>query len=243
MIETALYNTEACSKPRSLRSGGHGSIILAAGLLLLFVFCRKGFAAGDFLIDDDPGLDLALKQQMQTPEKGMTEKLSSQMWGFGPRMTLGYRWSKSACAVSSCPYHQFSIVFHPIAIAALENPVLRMIRLGIGIEGGGETTQARHKWWSRNHSLAAVISIGFQFPHRVTPFLDFLMTLGALHRNIYNKDLFHFAHSLGIEGGVTVFPLSRLYITAAVGWRRWVIKTSQNSLYYDSFTFMTGIGF
>ncbi len=208
-----------------------------------FLFCRPGFASPDFLIDDDPGLDLALKQQMKTPEKSRLEKLSDRMWQFGPRMTLGYRWSKSACAVSACPFHQFSLVFHPFAIAGPKNPVFRTVRLGIGIEGGGETTQTREKWWSRNHSLAAILSFGVQFPQRVTPFADFVMTLGALHRNIYNQDLFHFAHSMGIEAGVSIFPLSRLQVTAAVGWRRWVIKTDTDSLYYDSFTFITGVGF
>jgi len=208
----------------------------------LFVM-GEGFAAGKFIIDDDPGMDMALKEQLKPPKKTAGEMLDHAMWRFGSRMVVGYRWSKFACSVSSCPYHSFSLMFYPVAMAKAESPVWRMIRIGLGLEGGGETTQTREKWWMRNQVLAAVVSLGMQFPYRVTPFIDFVVALGAVHRNIYNKDLFHFTHSLGIEAGATVFPVKWLGLTATLGWRRWVIKTNPDSLYYDTFTFMTGIGF
>ena len=195
------------------------------------------------LIPDDPGLDRALRQQLRSPAPPRVEKLKALMWRYGSRMNLSYRWGKFACSVSSCAYHQFSLMFYPVAMAAPSSPYWRMLRLGIGVEGGGETTQKRERWWQRNQTLAGVLSLGVQFPYRVTPFFDFIVTMGALHRNIYNKDLFHFTHSVGLEAGVTVFAASWFGVTASLGWRRWVIKVNPKSLYYDTFTVATGVGF
>lgn len=200
-------------------------------------------AAPKPFIQEDPGLDRALRKQLKKPQPTTSERLARNMWRYGSRLNLAYRWGKFACATSSCPYHQFSLVIYPMAMAAPKGPFWRMVRLGVGLEAGGETTQSREKWWQRNQTIAGVLSLGLQYPYRVTPFVDFIVTLGAIHRNIYNKDLFHFAHSVGIEAGVTVFAASWFGVTASLGWRRWVIKVDPKDLYYDTLTFSTGIGF
>jgi hypothetical protein len=197
------------------------------------------------LIPDDPALNYALRRQMKkapAPKLPLTVRLKNSVWRYGPRFSAGYRLNKFACSVGDCWYHQFSIMAYPLAMASLTNPWWRLLRFGLGIEAGGETTQKRERWWQRNQSMYGVISLGMQYPHRVTPFLDFVLTLGAIHRHIYNKDLFHFAHSVGIETGAAVFIWKHFQLGASVGWRRSVIKVDPKSLYYDSFTMNVWLG-
>lgn len=223
----------------------------ALAILIGPVVCSAGRASEPApprppLIEDDPALSRALRLQMkepEPPEMSAGERLAGSMWRYGPRFTAGYRLGKLACSVGDCWYHQFSLMFYPLAIATMQNPWWRLVRFGLGVEGGGETEQTRQRWWQRNQTLAGVIALGLQLPHRVTPYVDFVVTMGALHRHIYNKDLFHFVHSVGLEAGAAVFVWRSFLLEASAGWRRSVVKVDPKTLYYDTFTFKIGMGF
>lgn len=199
---------------------------------------------------DDPALNRELELQLTLPERPPSPVKKVKKPGpppkirwFGPRVQLGYRIGQFACALAPCWYHQFSLMFYPVAFSSPRNIWWRILRFGVGMEGGGETTQERQKSWQRNHHLAGNLSIGVQYPWRVTPYLDWIITLGALHRHIYNKDLFVFAHSLGLEAGAAVYVAGSFNLATSVGWRRWVAKTEPQSMYYDTVTLNFAVGF
>lgn len=196
---------------------------------------------------DDPELDRELENQFSLPVRRLSPKkpkaaLPSPRF-HGPRFQVGYRLSQFACAVEPCWYHQFSLMFYPIAFAKPERLWLRMMRIGLGMEAGGETTQKRDRKLQRNHHMAAQISLGIQYPWRVTPYLDWVLTLGSIHRNIYNKDAFIFAFSSGLDVGGSVFIVGPLNAGLSLGWRRYVMQTKPISMYYDTFVLTLTLGF
>lgn len=179
-------------------------------------------------------------------ERWVRSKAQPSGWGprrQGPRSFVGYRLAAFDCVVRSCWYHEAVITIYPIAMAGPDAGAARLFRLGLGLEGGGERTLDPQKSWQHHQHLAGVISFGLQYPWRVTPFVDFVATLGAVHRNLYNKDFFDFSYSLGLDFGASIFFYGRYHVTGSVGWRRWVVRSDIARLYYDSLTITAGLGF
>ena len=197
-------------------------------------------AADPILVNMDPGMNHALVQILRQAHR-KTHKAWKGPGRQGPRVVLAYRLGQFACETGPCWYHQFSLMLYPIAMGDPETPAWKMIRFGIGIEGGGERTQSVGHWWQRHHHLAAVLSAGAQYPARVTPWLDFVVTLGAVHRNLYGKDLFNFAYSMGLDLGAAWFVAGPFNVNASVGWRHWVVNAKPD-IGYDTVTITAGLG-
>lgn len=204
--------------------------------------------SGPLIDDPEMNRELEVQIKLKPRPKVVKKKVKKKKpppkyrWN-GPRVQIGYRIGQFACALKPCWYHQFSIAFYPVAFSNAESMWWRVLRFGIGMEGGGETTQDRKKKWQRNHHLGGLLSIGIQYPWRVTPYLDWIFTLGAIHRHVFNKDLFHFAHSVGLEVGAAVYVAGPFNLAMSVGWRRWVMKTEPDSTYYDTVTVNFTFGF
>ncbi|MCD6499713.1 MAG: hypothetical protein J7M25_15585 [Deltaproteobacteria bacterium] len=192
------------------------------------------------LVDMDPAMNHALVQLLHQAHRKPHEAWKGP-GRQGPRAVLAYRLGQFACETRPCWYHQFSLMLYPIAMGDPETAAWKMIRFGIGIEGGGERSQTLGHWWQRHHHLAAVLSLGAQYPARVTPWIDFVVTLGAVHRNLYGKDLFNFAYSTGLEVGAAWFVAGPFNVNASVGWRHWVVNAKPD-IGYDTITITAGLG-
>ena len=133
------------------------------------------------------------------------------------------------------------IMFYPTAWLDSQG-FWRALRFGIGLVAAGESTQERTKWWQHNFGLEVALALGLQYPARFTPYAEFVLGLGALHRNIYNKDFIEFAYSVGLEAGFEVYLTGHFNLGMAFGWRRSVVNSPGGSFYADSWTLSVGIG-
>lgn len=153
----------------------------------------------------------------------------------GPSMELSYR--------------TFSIAdqggrdqrFHCFAVERIF--VSRVLRLGGAFEAGFDSTPRG------DFLLASAVRIGIQHAAQLNPFLDAVFTFGVLRRDILHQDLYGFTWHAGIEGGVYFFLHPRFFLSAALGWRRVVVRNGGNEeveatyFYYDSLAVRVGLGF
>lgn len=153
----------------------------------------------------------------------------------GPRLKLGYRtFSVTDLGARHARYHCATADLYIYS---------GLVRTGLGLEGGTETTQRD------NFILGSTINLGAQYPARLTPFVDLILGLGVARRDLYNQDLVGFAYSFGIEAGTELFVYGGLLISAGLGWRRQVLRHGGNDqveavyVYYDSLTVKLALGF
>ncbi len=204
---------------------------------------QRGGAGRTLLVPDDPAMDHLLSKAVEGKER---QPLPGQWMApkrRGPGFFLGYRLAAFDCVVRPCWYHQVTLMLYPISLADPETVTGRVVRLGLGLEAGTETSQETMKWWQHHQHLGAVVSLGVQYPWRIMPFIDFVVTLGGVHRNLYNKDFFDFAYSLGFDFGGSVFVVGAFHVTGSIGWRRWVLRSDMAHVFYDSLSITAGLGF
>jgi len=145
----------------------------------------------------------------------------------------------------------------------------RYFRLGLELEGGGGDTAINGGTANLWYGLFGV-GAGFQYPARVTPFVEGRIAAGALGGR-YSGPLAQvggvtlgaqtastatFLYVGGIDAGVEVYAVSRFYVSAAIGWAHPVFTgpdvaaMTQNptgglvtrQIASDSFTFKIGVG-
>ncbi len=190
---------------------------------------------------DDPGIQRSIEGVLEEARTGSFEP--PQTGPHGSRFRLFYKSYEFMCALENpaCLYNGMGMMFYPTAWLD-STGFWRNLRFGIGLMGAGETKQATSKWWQHNFGLEVLLALGLQYPARFTPYTEFVLGLGALHRNIYNKDFIEFAYSVGIEAGFEVYLTGHFNLNAAFGWRRSLVNTPGGAFYADSWTVSLGIG-
>jgi hypothetical protein len=119
----------------------------------------------------------------------------------------------------------------------------RFLRLGAGLEGGFDTGQAG------NFLISNDLRFGAQWPARITPSLDAVLGLGVLRISVLHDNLVCFAWQAGLEAGAHFFVVPRLFLSAALGWRRFVYRQPGNEqvqpvyIYNDTLSVRVGVGF
>lgn len=145
----------------------------------------------------------------------------------------------------------------------------RWIRIGLEAEGGaGESAASSHisnAWYGLGG-----LSIGFQYPARVTPFVEGRFAAGVLGGsmtgsipvaggasvNLNNTPVATLLYLGGVDVGVEVYTFGRFYLSAALGWAHpvyqgpdWAAMQANPSggmqvkaVSSDTFTFKVGIG-
>lgn len=194
-------------------------------------------AVGGLARADEPGPSPAEADEPALARAGKRGRPSG-FWALrerGPRLKIGYRtFSVSEQGDEDARYHLFTGDVYIYS---------GFIRAGLGLEGGPETTHRD------NFILGSTINLGAQYPSRLTPFVDFVLGLGLIRRDLYDQDLVSFAYSVGIEAGAELFVVKSLLVSAALGWRRQVFRHGDSDqveavyVYYDSFTLKIGLGF
>lgn len=177
-----------------------------------------------------------------------------------PRLKLSYRgWSIGNLDGTQVPLKGGQLDVYPLS--------RRYVRLGIELEGGGGDASlagAAASLWYGMVGLGA----GFQYPARVTPFVEGRFAAGLLGGH-YHGTVAAAGASMavdttaatpmyvgGIDAGIELYTVGRLYLSAAVGWAHPVYAApdltamQQNpgggiqlrQLPADTFTFKLGIG-
>jgi hypothetical protein len=159
-----------------------------------------------------------------------------------PRVKLGYRrQSTVGLENDSIDWHGVDLEFYPVS--------RRWFRLGIA---GQLAFGTAYGAWSFQTGLSA----GFQYPWRVTPFVEGRFSAGLIGGRYEGAGLVSWIYTGGIEGGVEIYLVKRFYLTAAVGWAHLVfsgidtefvrshpgIAPRRKDFASDTFTFRVGFG-
>jgi hypothetical protein len=155
----------------------------------------------------------------------------------------------------------------PLAGAELDVYPLsrRWVRLGIELEGGAGDVSLASYGASLWYTLCG-LSLGVQYPARITPFVEGRGAVGALGGHLAQTVALSSSLSLaqastvtylivgGIDVGVELYVVRRLYLSLAVGWAHptyrgadyaTLLKSGslvQKSISADTFTFKVGFG-
>ncbi|HZS37875.1 MAG TPA: hypothetical protein VFF06_13650 [Polyangia bacterium] len=98
--------------------------------------------------------------------------------------------------------------------------------------------------------------VGFQWPGRVTPFVDARFVAGLAGAVIQGIGVVSYMYTGGLEAGIELYYASRFYLTAAIGWAHPVysgadveyvrahptLQPVRKEFADDSFTFKIGLG-
>lgn len=148
----------------------------------------------------------------------------------------------------------------------------RWFRLGFEAEGGGAKSKdvianvAGHVWYGLTG-----LTMGFQFPARITPFVEGRVAIGVLGGTLsgsavvggetYTAEGFSvatFMYVYGVDAGIELYAIGRTYVSIALGWAHpaWLGDTvvdvattiadgtaSTRLVGADVFTFKVGLGF
>jgi hypothetical protein len=142
----------------------------------------------------------------------------------------------------------------------------RWVRLGFELEGGAGATSFTSVPVSLAYGLAGITG-GIQYPARVTPFLDGRAIGGVLHASadgnltvgnvvLEGASATTYVYGGGVETGVEIYTIRRLYLSAALGWVRTTWRGPDQAamemqptaglqtkdLVSDSFTLKVGFG-
>ena len=102
-----------------------------------------------------------------------------------------------------------ALPFHLVELSGF--PYAKIFRLGISLSAGGAP---RYSAWLFDVGL----SVGVQYPARVTPFLDLRLNVGVIGAEIVGRKVVSYQYRPTLEAGIEVFIAGRFHLTAAVGW-------------------------
>ena len=157
-----------------------------------------------------------------------------------PRVKLSYRrlWAASPDG-GDLPFDAADLDYYPVS---------RFVRFGVAGEfgyGGG----TYGLWY-----FGTGVSLGLQWPMRVTPFLEGRFLAGIMGGSFQGQTAVSWIYEGGIDTGIEVYIASRFYLSAAIGWVHPVYggidvtQLNENQTIVrkdfatDSFTFKVGLG-
>ena len=189
--------------------------------------------------DDDPKLGRAAAATSAAPS--VAHKT--------PSLKLSYRYFKmpNLDRTSDLAFNAGQLDLYPIS--------MRWFRIAIegelGSASGSVGKSAISAWY-----LATGLSAGFQYPARVTPFVDARFIAGFIGGDVAGKTAVSYTWMAGIEGGAEFYLFNRFYLSAAIGWVHplyhgvdlefAMAHPTQDPMYQDistdTFTLKVGIG-
>lgn len=189
---------------------------------------------------DDPGIDVAIRDVLAEARLG--KPVVVVPGPHGAHLRLFWQGFQFHCAAGPCWYNGAGLVVYPSAWIDFKGG-WRALRFGLGLGGAGEGSQERQTWWQHDFLLEALLVVGLQYPWKLTPYVEFVVGLGAMHRNLYNQDDVFFAYSFGLQAGLEWFVYKAFNLGATVGWRRSLMDIGPQTIYADSVYVAVGIGF
>jgi hypothetical protein len=129
-------------------------------------------------------------------------------------------------------------------VASIEvTPLRRYVRVNLVTELGIEGGEAARSGDRADLFIMERLGLGMQYPHVVTPFLEFQGGVGGARVELFGRNDIALLYGLGLDAGAQWAVGKWLFIHAAVGWIRptfvWQGRTSS----YDRVAFKLGLGF
>ena len=122
-------------------------------------------------------------------------------------------------------------------------PVRRYVRLNLLTEIGLEGGEAARNGDRADVMLLQKAGLGAQYPHWVTPFVEFQAGIGGARVELFERNDLLLVYTLGIDAGAQWAVTRWLFVHAAIGWIRPVLRRPDGPVRYDRFTFKVGLGF
>jgi len=129
-------------------------------------------------------------------------------------------------------------------VASIEvTPLRRYVRVNLVTELGVEGGEAARSGDRADLFIMERLGLGMQYPHVVTPFVEFQGGVGAARVELFGRNDIALLYGLGLDVGAQWAVGRWLFVHAAVGWIRptfvWQGRTSS----YDRVAFKLGLGF
>ncbi|HET6582015.1 MAG TPA: hypothetical protein VFG69_01185 [Nannocystaceae bacterium] len=129
-------------------------------------------------------------------------------------------------------------------LASLEvTPLRRYVRLNLITEFGVEGGEAARAGDRADMMLMERLGLGVQYPHFVTPLVEFQGGVGGARVELFQRNDLAFLYTLGVDAGVQIAITKWMYLHTVVGWIRPTFRWPDRSASYDRFSFKVGIGF
>lgn len=129
-------------------------------------------------------------------------------------------------------------------LASIEvTPVRRYVRINLVTELGFEGGPAATRGDRADLLLMERLGLGMQYPHVVTPFLEFQGGAGGARVELFGRNDIALVYALGLDAGAQWSLGGRMFLHAALGWIRPTFVWPERTVSYDRVTFKLGIGF
>ena len=129
-------------------------------------------------------------------------------------------------------------------LASLEvTPLRRYFRLNLITEFGVEGGEAARAGDRADMMLLERLGIGVQYPHFVTPLVEFQAGVGGARVELFQRNDLAFLYTLGLDAGAQWAVTKWMYLHAVIGWIRPTFRWPDRTAAYDRFTFKVGVGF
>lgn len=126
-------------------------------------------------------------------------------------------------------------------------PVRRYFRFSLITEVGLEGGEAAANGDRGDFFVMQKVGLGIQYPHWVTPFLEFQGGGGVGRVEMYQRNDLGVYWSMGVDLGAQWSVARRLRLMAAAGWIRPTMMhgtgKAKDAVYYHRGTFKVGVGF
>jgi hypothetical protein len=129
-------------------------------------------------------------------------------------------------------------------VASIEvTPLRRYVRVNLVTELGIEGGEAARSGDRADLFIMERLGLGMQYPHVVTPFLEFQGGVGGARIELFGRNDIALMYGLGLDAGAQWAVGRWLFIHAAVGWIRPTFVTHGRTSSYDRVAFKLGLGF
>jgi hypothetical protein len=208
-------------------------------------------SAGLAADEDDPKLQRLAEVHERGPDTH-TEVVPGEKHK-APALKVAYRrLTATNLDGSDLPFNVFELDLYPISTRWARVALDAELGLGSGtIDAGKSDMQTTGAWF-----LVSGFDIGFQYPMRVTPFVDARFVAGLIGGDVAGHAAVSWVYMGGIEGGVELYLVDRLYMTLGIGWVHttyhgvdlaYAKAHPEDDPHYqdfgsDSFTFKVGLG-
>lgn len=126
-------------------------------------------------------------------------------------------------------------------------PMRRYFRLSLVTEVGFEGGEAAANGDRGDFFVMEKVGLGVQYPHWVTPFLEFQGGAGVGRVEMYQRNDLGIFWSMGLDLGAQWSVARRLRLMAAAGWIRPTVMhgagKAKNAVFFHRGTFKVGLGF
>lgn len=131
--------------------------------------------------------------------------------------------------------------WHVVSIEV--SPLRRWVRLDFITEVGWEGGPAARDGDRADLLLMEKAGLGVQYPHWVSPFLEFQGGAGMARIELFDRSDIVFVYALGLDAGARWAVTRWMSLGASIGWLRPVIRRPEYTVYHDTFTAKLSIGF